>query len=94
IYKDPETNRLKAAAYIVTFSKEKDKAEENPHAIVYSDYKSFENIDIATGWSFHNWSDQDGFREKLGEATITNLQFFDPQENYFKAPEDSKPVNR
>ncbi|GAA4319172.1 hypothetical protein GCM10023115_45450 [Pontixanthobacter gangjinensis] len=94
VYKDQETNRLKAAAYIVTFSKEKEKAEEDPHAIVYSDFKSVENVDIATKWSFHNWNSEDGFGEKLGEATISNIRFFDPKKDYFKAPEKAQEVTK
>ncbi len=94
IYKDPETNRLKAAAYIVTFSKEREKAEEDPHAIIYSDYQNYEDVGLATKWSFHNWSEQDGFGEKLGEATLSNFNFFKPEEGYFEAPAAAKPVKK
>lgn len=94
VYKEPETNRLKAASYIVTFSKEQAEAEKDPHAIVYSDFKSVKDIDIATKWSFHNWNNTDGFGEKLGEATISNIQFFSPDEGYFKAPENAKLVTK
>lgn len=94
VYKDPETNRLKAAAYIVTFSKSKEKAEEEPHAIVYSDFKTVENVSFATSWSFHNWSKEEGFGEKLGEASISNLEFFEPEKDYFEVPSDAKPVKK
>ncbi|WP_026933875.1 DUF6503 family protein [Christiangramia echinicola] len=94
VYKDTETNRLKAAAYIVTFGKERDKAEEDPHAIVYSDYKNFENVDLATTWSFHNWNEKEGFGDKLGEATLTNFEFFEPEDGYFEAPKTSKIVKK
>lgn len=94
IYKQPETSRLKAAAYIVTFGAEREKAEENPHAIVYSDFKSVENIDMATKWSFHNWNAEEGFGEKLGEAIISNINFFKPEEDFFQASENSEIVKR
>ncbi len=94
VYKDPETNRLKAAAYIVTFSKDQKQAEENPHAIVYSNYKNYENVDLATQWSFHNWNKNTGFGEKLGEATLSNFNFFEPAEDFFEAPESAKPVKK
>lgn len=94
VYKDLQTNRLKAAAYIVTFGKEQEKAEEDPHAIVYSDYKSFEDVEIATKWSFHNWNSREGFGEKLGEATISNINFFSPETGFFKAPENSEILKR
>ncbi|TBW28393.1 DUF6503 family protein [Gramella sp. KN1008] len=94
IYQDPETGRIKAAAYIVTFSKEQAKAEENPHAIVFSDYEMIENVAISTKWSFHNWNETDGLGEKLGEAEITDIKFFVPEENYFKTPENSRIINK
>ncbi|TRO65380.1 DUF6503 family protein [Christiangramia sabulilitoris] len=94
VYKDPETSRLKAAAYIVTFSKDREKAEEDPHAIVYSDYTNVENVALATKWSFHNWNEENGLGEKLGEAVITNIKFFDPQEGYFTAPADSQVIKK
>ncbi|MDX1542683.1 MAG: DUF6503 family protein [Christiangramia sp.] len=92
IYQDPETKRLKAAAYIVTFSKDRAEAEENPHAIVYSNYRTVEDVAFATKWSFHNWDDNDALGEKLGEAQISNIRFFEPQEDYFGVPENSKPI--
>jgi len=94
IYKEPKTNRLKAAAYIVTFGKEQEKAEEDPHAIVYSDYMNYKDVEIATQWKFHNWSATDGFGEKLGEANISNIEFISPKNNFFKAPEKSKIVEK
>lgn len=94
IYKEPKTNRLKAAAYIVTFGSEQEKAEENPHAIVYSNYKNFADAELATEWSFHNWNSKDGFGEKLGEASISNVKFFSPKDGFFNAPEDSKTVEK
>ncbi|MDR5590884.1 hypothetical protein [Christiangramia sp. SM2212] len=94
IYKEPETSRLKAAAYIVTFTAEQEKAEENPHAIVYSDFKSFNDVDMATKWSFHNWNAENGFGDKLGEATITNIKFFSPEDEFFQAPKNSEIIKR
>lgn len=94
VYQDEETKLLKAAAYIVTFGKEKSKAEENPHAIVYSDYKTVENISFATTWSFHNWDEENGLGDKIGEAKISNIQFFQPESNYFEIPENSKEVTK
>ncbi len=92
VYKDAETNRLKAAAYIVTFNTELNKAEKNPHAIVYSDYINVENIALATKWSFHNWDEQTGLGEQLGEAQISNIKFFEPKDGHFQAAENSKKV--
>lgn len=94
IYKDTETNRLKAAAYIVTFNKDRETAEEDPHAIVYSNFKTINDVPIATNWSFHNWNIQKGFGEKLGEASISNIQFFDPEKDFFNAPQNAISVKK
>ncbi len=94
IYKDEETNRLKAAAYIVTFSSSKEKAEENPHLIKYSDYKMIEEVAFATTWKFYNWNEEKGLGEQLGEAKITDIHFFEPQEKLFKRPASAKIVKR
>ncbi|APG60038.1 hypothetical protein [Christiangramia salexigens] len=94
VYKDDKTSRLKAAAYIVTFSQEQKKAEQNPHAIVYSEYKVVDQIAIATKWSFHNWDNENGLGEKLGEASISNIHFFKPEDTFFKAPENALEVKK
>ena len=90
VYQDPKTRLLKAAAYIVTFNTEKQAAEQNPHAIVYSDFEAVKQVTFATKWSFHNWSESEGFGDKIGEAQISNIQFFNPEKNYFNIPENSK----
>lgn len=94
IYQDPETKFLKAAAYIVTFNVEKKEAEQNPHAIVYSDFEAVDQVSVARTWSFHNWNESEGFGEKLGEAKISNLQFFTPEADHFKIPKNSKKVEK
>lgn len=94
VYKDPQTERLKAAAYIVTFSKDQKTAEEDPHAIVYSNYQMVDDVAFATKWSFHNWNAETGLGEQLGSAEISNIQFFTPEEDTFRIPDDAKPVNR
>ena len=90
IYEEPETGLLHAAAYIVTFGTEKEKAEENPHAIVYKDYIVKDGVPFATTWTFHNWNEEDGIGEQLGQAKISNIHFFNPEDDLFKKPEDSK----
>ncbi len=94
VYKDPITNRLKAAAYIVTFSQDQSKAEENPHAIVYSDYHVIDGVPFAKKWTFYNWDPEKGLGDKLGEAEISNIKFFDPEDDYFKKPENSKVIQK
>ncbi|MFN4762753.1 hypothetical protein ACKGJN_06470 [Gillisia sp. Q332] len=90
IYQEPETGFLHAAAYIVTFGTEKGKAEENPHAIVYKDYVVIDGVPFATTWTFHNWNEKDGIGEQIGQAKISNINFFNPEDELFSKPEDSK----
>lgn len=59
IYQDPDTNRLHGVAYIVTYGKDKEKAEDDPHAILYKQYENFSGIPIATHWTFHYWNAPD-----------------------------------
>lgn len=86
VYQEPETGMLHAAAYIVTFGSEKEKAEENPHAIVYKDYVVKEGIPVATTWTFHNWNEQEGIGEQIGQAKISNITFFDAKPDLFEKP--------
>ena len=94
VYQQPETGLLHAAAYIVTLGTAKEKAEENPHAIVYHDYKKVDGIPVATKWTFHNWDKENGIGEQLGEATISNIKFLDAKEELFAQPEDSKLIEK
>ncbi|WP_010229270.1 DUF6503 family protein [Gillisia marina] len=95
VYQERETGLLHAAGYIVTYgSGDQKKAEENPHAIVYSDYKVIDGVPVATKWSFHDWNLKDGFGDKLGEATLSNIVFFNAEDKLFEKPEDSKVIEK
>lgn len=62
VYQDPDSHRLHGLAYIVTYGKDIQKAETDPHAIVYRDYQEFSGIPIATHWTFHSWNDPDSLK--------------------------------
>ncbi|APU69196.1 DUF6503 family protein [Christiangramia flava] len=94
IYQDPETLRLKAAAYIVTFNRAAEEAEKSPHIIVYENYKMIKQVPFPQKWHFHNWSAENGLGEKLGEATISNVHFFMPEKDFFSVSQDAKEVAR
>jgi hypothetical protein len=85
-YANNETNLIAKAAYIVTFSSSQEKAEQNPHAIEYLDYKEIDGIFIATKWSFWGWKKDIGLTDKLGNAEITNIKFIDINNQYFIPP--------
>ena len=93
VYQDPENGSLKGAAYIVSYGKTQSEAEKDPHAIKYNEYKTVENIPIATKWTFHNWDAENGFGDQIGEASLSNIQFLEPAENMFERPENSKTIS-
>jgi len=74
-YADKETNLLRAGAYIVTAGASQEKAEEDPHAIEYLDYKKVDGVPISTKWVFWAWRTGKGLTDKLGDADISNLRF-------------------
>lgn len=94
IYQEPDSGLLYGAAYIVTFNKERDQAEEDPHAIVYHDYKLVEGIPVATKWTFHNWSKEKGFEDQIGEAVISNIRFIDTEKEFFQKPGNAQTVTK
>ncbi|MEO9533994.1 MAG: hypothetical protein ABJG68_03280 [Crocinitomicaceae bacterium] len=91
-YAHPDSKLLHAAAYIVTYSKDKEKAEEDPHAIVYKDYKEVNGISIAHAWEFYGWRDSRGLTEQLGSATLSNFKFHKNGEVDYSVPQDFKEI--
>lgn len=90
LYADSVTGVLQAAAYVVTFSKSLDKAEEDPHAIVYSSYRAVDGVPLAHAWTFTTWREgPDGrgvFSDTLGSATLGGFGFRPAQAGEFQAP--------
>lgn len=88
-YSDTTTHLIHAAAYIVTYSKSQEDAEEDPHAIVYKDYQEIDGIPIAHQWTFWGW--RDGLlTEQLGEATISSVSFLNASERDLTTPKGFK----
>ncbi|MCF4100999.1 hypothetical protein L1I30_04930 [Gillisia sp. M10.2A] len=94
VYQEANSRLLHAAAYIVTFGSNKEKAEKNPHAIVYRDYKVIDGIPVATKWTFHNWSMDEGIQDQIGEASISDIIFFNAKSELFDRPENSKSIEK
>ncbi len=94
VYSDQESNLLHAAAYIVTAGKTKNEAEEDPHAIVYSDYKAINKIPIATNWTFWGWQSAKGLTDKLGYAELSKIEFLNQEEVSFDVPRNYIKSNR
>jgi len=90
IYKNPETNLLEGTAYIVSFGKDLAKAEANPHAIKYANFKDFNGVPFATEWTFHNWNIEEGYTDKIGEGVVSNVKFVEKEASFFEKPAQSK----
>ncbi|GAA4276511.1 DUF6503 family protein [Aquimarina mytili] len=93
LYSDTQ-NVLQAAAYIVSFGSNGDtsKAEADPHAIRYKDFKMIDGIPFATKWEFYGWTQEKGMTEKLGEATITDITFLEEEGTIFDTPDNAKEI--
>lgn len=92
VYVDNDTNLLNYASYIVTFGKEIEKAEEEPHAILYENYQVVDGVAISDTWKFYNWSEDKGmFGEPIGEATLSNIQFLESAD--YTVPKDAKTID-
>ncbi len=88
VYTDKQTNLVETAAYIVTFSKSQTEAEQNPHAIKYTNYTEIENIPIATEWTFYDWSEEIGLSGNVGYGTLSNIKFITPDSSLFEPGEN------
>ena len=74
LYFDAE-DRLAAAAYIVTFGgKSPEEALANAHAIYYHDYEKTSDILFSRKWTFHDWSEAEGWTKQIGEAGIYDIK--------------------
>lgn len=87
-YANKETYVLNHVAYIVTVNKSVEKAEADPHAIKYLDYKDINGVPFATNWEFYEWNIKDGLTNKIGSAKITNIEFIKDFRGSFKIPEN------
>lgn len=87
-YARPDDHLIEVAAYIVTAGgTSQAEAEEDPHAVKYSDYKLVDGIPIAHQWSFWGWRTEAGLTDQLGEATISNVRFLEEAPALFEVPE-------
>jgi len=92
VYADPDQHLVRTAAYIVTYGKSTDKANEDPHAISYESYELFDDIPIATEWTFWQWREDEGLVKALMKGRISDVRFAQLDDSLFTPPEDSKRV--
>jgi hypothetical protein len=87
LYRDPQTDRLKAMAYIVTYGKAPADRPEDPHAITYDDFRTIDGVTLATRWTFSDWVPGKGISgDPVGRATLKNIQFIAPPPGFFEKP--------
>lgn len=88
LYRDPETQRLHAMAYIVTYGTTVDEAEAEPHAITYAGFEAIEGVSIPTEWTFWQWSEAEGIEgDPIGSVALRGVRFVTPAEDAFAVPE-------
>jgi len=94
LFSDPASGHLRAMAYIVTYGASTEKAEEDPHAIVYHDFKTIDGVTLSTKWTFHDFDEQKGISsERIGEASLHNVTFLEPEKHAFDKPENAREDN-
>lgn len=88
-YRGKDDSLLHGMAYIVTYSKSQEKAEQDPHAIAYYDFQNIDGAMVPTRWELRDWSREQGLAEGgySSSMKITNLRFVEPEPGTFTAPE-------
>lgn len=90
LYRDPQTNRLAAMGYVVTYGAATAESA-TPHAIVYDSYQHVEGVPVPTEWTFYNWSKAKGpHGEPIGRATLRNPRFTTPPDSAFAPPPNAE----
>lgn len=91
VYRDPETDRLAAMAYIVTYGKTTHDAEKEPHIAIYEAYEEVDGVTLPTRMSMWNWEPGVGkVGELLGSLELSNFQFVEPDETDFTQPDGAR----
>ncbi len=91
VYRDPDTDRLAAMAYIVTYGKDTHDAEKEPHVAVYEAFEEVDGVTLVTRMSMWNWDSQIGrVGEMLGKMELTNYRFVEPDEGAFTKPDGAR----
>jgi hypothetical protein len=91
LYRNPESGRLAAMAYIVTFGTSREEAEKEPHAITYDEFVDVEGVPIPTRWTFWMWSEEAGIHgDPIGDVVLENPSFVAPEASAFGVPEDAR----
>jgi len=86
-YSDTSSHLIEVAAYIVTAGGTTvEEAEEDPHAISYSNYQNVNGIQFAHSWKFWEWRQDSGLTRQLGSAELSGFKFLDGKSAEFTIP--------
>lgn len=89
-----DAGRLVAMAYIVTYGKDKDPANLEPHAITYHDFQDVGGVTLPMTWRFVDWSMEQGpHGDPRGHAAVTRVQFVTPPADAFTKPAGAAEVS-
>lgn len=97
VYRETDTDRLGAMAYIVTYGTPKEQAEAEPHAIRYLDFADVGGASVPTTWELYNWSEEEGIHgDPLGRVELSGVELVSAadgmEEGFFTPPEDAREV--
>lgn len=91
VYRDPDTDRLAALAYIVTYGKDTHDAEKEPHVAIYEAFEEVDGVTLVTRMSMWNWVVGAGrVGEALGQLELANYRFVEPDETTFTKPDGAR----
>ena len=95
LYRNPVNHRLDAMAYIVTYGKSPEEAEEEPHAIVYNDYETVGGPVLSMDWKFYHWSRDKGiYGDPIGHVAVDEVQFRPFDASLFTKPENARKAGK
>lgn len=91
VYRDPDTGRLTALAYIVTYGQSTHDAEKEPHIAIYDAFEVVDGVVLPKQISFWNWEAGTGkVGEPIGSVELSNYRFIKPEDNLFTKPEGAR----
>ncbi|MEX0967968.1 MAG: hypothetical protein WD077_12070 [Bacteroidia bacterium] len=88
-YMDQETKRLKALAYIVTYGKPEENAEDDPHALIYDEFVMVNKIPVATEWRLWEWNEKADVTKALSHLRLGSISFINMEDSLFIKPENA-----
>jgi len=88
VFPDPQ-GVVRAASYIVTYSKPQQEAEQQPSIVLYDGYELVDGVPMPMQWTFGYWDPESGMTVAKGTAELSNVSFVSPPAGVFARPADS-----